>query len=684
VDEGISYIYLPSYQLLAPSYLFMKPFQSKHLPTIIGAAIGLLCALFWSLGVFQTLTARAGDQLFTSRHPNPHIVIIAIDDASISSVGRWPWDRSVHAKLIRSLSKAGARLIAYDVNISEPQDGKQDADLASAVAQAGNVLLPVELDLQKTFGTYAYDPDHVIAPIASLAAAVEGTGFSNMMPDSDGVVRRIALSAKNARGSDVVFSFGYEAARASDPSLATERVPLDAQNQLIISFPGKPSASFPMISAEDVLAENMQTNSLRDAIVFVGSTASDLHDEQFVPTSQGVPMSGVEIHASIADTLVQRAWLRPVPKLISAIIIILFAALVGFAVGKWKGRFSALFAVLLWGSSLLAAILLFDQGIMFDIVWPTIAIVLAYAGATAERRIAAELERRSVERLFSRYVSPKVVEAIVKDPNSISLVGERRNMSVLFSDIRGFTSLTERLQPEALVRMLNAYFDAMTHVVFDHQGVLDKYIGDAVMAFWNAPFHQDDHAVLAVSCALRMKEILRDMNESGLLGKSAWRIGIGVSTGDMIVGNIGGGAHTDYTVIGDAVNIASRLEELTKEYRVGILISEPTAKAVSETILTRRLSRVRVFGKHISVNMYEAVAHLGQATEKQLSLRETYERALEAYEARSFDSAIKILQALLVDVPDDQPSHILLERAKNFLTSPPPEDWDGTWIYTKK
>jgi adenylate cyclase len=687
---------------------FTKHQHSPWLPTAVGAAVGLLCALCWNLGVFHTLSLRASDQLFAVRKTNAHIVLVAIDDVSLTTLGRWPWDRSVHASLISAVAHAGARVIAYDVNMSEPQDPKEDTTMAEAIAQAGNVVLPIELGMETHAQGYAFSPDRVLRPTPVIGAGAAGTGFSNMLPDPDGVVRRLPLFAKNNLDGTPAVAFSVEAARIADPSIEHLQPPLDAHGELIIGFAGKPFSTFPIVSAADVLNGKVPQSFFQNAIVFVGSTASDLHDEQLVPTSAGVPMPGVEIHASIADTLLEHAWLREASPLFTALLILALSALVGFAVGRWRNRWSMLFSLGMWVLLLITAVLAFDGGVVLDILWPSIAIFFAYAAVTAERRIASEIERRGVQRLFSRYLSPSVVDVILKHPSNVGTIGERRTMSVLFSDIRGFTSLTEGMRPETLLPMLNAYFSRMTDIVFEYEGVLDKFIGDAVMAFWNAPFDQVDHAQRAVSAALQMRDALKEMNASGIFGKeigdqrsetralhssrspisdprsSTWKAGIGVNTGEMIVGNIGGGAHTDYTVIGDAVNIASRIEELTKEYSVDILLAEDTVQAVRSSILLRRIARVRVVGKNIPVNIYEAVERLDKTGDAKRRLCEQYERILTLYESSDFHAALEGIVPLRAEYPQDGPSKVLYDRIRGFLDNPPPKDWDGTWIYLKK
>jgi adenylate cyclase len=257
-------------------------------------------------------------------------------------------------------------------------------------------------------------------------------------------------------------------------------------------------------------------------------------------------------------------------------------------------------------------------------------------------------------------------------------------MTVFFSDIRGFTSLSEAMEPEELVTHLNTYLDHMTDIVFQYKGVLDKYIGDAVMAFWNAPFDQHDHALRAVRNAIDMRASLRKMNADGVFGKHVFKIGMGINTGEMIVGNTGGKVHTDYTVLGDSVNLASRLESLTKMYGVDIILSQATVDELDGRVLVRRLDKVAVKGKREPVTIYEAVALMKEASMEQKEFVRAYEGALDDYFGRRFEMAVDKCERLLERYPDDLSIKLLAERARSFIGHPPSHDWDGRWVYTEK
>ena len=653
-------------------------------PILIAVIFGILASSGYASDIFQSLRLAAGDRLFLDRPSDDRIAIVAIDDSSLTKIGRWPWDRSVHAELISELSRMGASVIAYDVNFPEAQNDQEDQALAYAIKQAGNVILPIELQLERNQTSLTYQQDRSVRSISLIGASAKRAGHSNTPPDIDGIVRRIPIAVGTNGDGAEIYAFGYEVASLIDPQLAKERIPVDRTKELILSYTGNPTNAFPVIPAANILQGQIEASEIRDKIIFVGSTAYDLHDQQLVPTSRGTPMPGVMIHATLADTLLQRHWIQTIPTSFMIAYLMLLAILLGLVIPHTKHRLSIAFALTLLIFSIVGSFLAFDHGWLFDLAWPTITIIFVYSAVTIERRVTSEKDRRLIKKIFSQYVSPSVVDSLLKDPSAIKLGGERRRMTVLFTDIRSFTSMTEKQSPEELVGILNQYLDKMTNVVFAHQGVLDKYIGDAVMAFWNAPLNQKDHAFLAVSAALEMRSSLAKMNEDRVFGGEAWNIGMGLNTGDMIAGNIGGVVHTDYTVIGDAVNLASRVESLTKEYGVDILITEETAKELDGRYLLRKLDRVRVKGKEKSVWLYEVICLMERASMPQKEFARDYEEALNAYMAKRFVEATTIIKTLYSRRPKDVPTSILDERCQIFLQDPPPDNWDGVWTFTKK
>ena len=652
-------------------------------PLVIALGIGVFAVAGFVSGLLGSWSARISDRLFLSRMADPSTVIVAIDDASIGQLGRWPWPRQIHANLINILAADGAKVIAYDVNFPEASDATNDQALADALRKAGNVVLPVELQLEATPVSLRYDPTHVLAPIPLIALSAAAIGHTNIMPDADGVVRRLPLEV-TAPDHSTIPSFVENVARLGGLSANLSAAPLDSTRNLTINFPDSPFKGFRIVSAVDVIQGRVGASVFQGKAVFVGSTAADLHDSLLVPTSLGLPMPGIEVHASAFDTILSRKWLRSVPTWTLALLILLYAFVAGFAATHMRVKEGLLCILVVWIVYVIGVFALFDKGWIADLLWPTLALFVSYSAVTLERRVTIDRMRRELKTAFSRYVSQSVVEAILLDPKHLKLGGERRRMSVLFSDIRGFTTISEGMTPEDLVHVLNIYLNRMTNIVFEHQGVLDKYIGDAVMAFWNAPLNQPAHALQAVKTALDWQSALDEMNEAKAFGDVQIHIGAGVNTGDMVVGNVGGDTRFDYTVIGDNVNLGSRLEGLTKEYGVHVIVSEATQMELNGEILTRKLDKVAVKGKKEPVVIYEAMETMKTAKEDHKQLARDFEMALEAYFARDFVDAAYRCQAILKQFPADGPAKNLAERAQHFKENPPEEGWVGTWVFTKK
>jgi adenylate cyclase len=661
----------------------MKRFRIA-LPVIVGLSVGFVGMLGLLAGVFDTVGSSVTDRFFLPRAADPSAIIVAIDDASLGRIGRWPWPRSVHAQLIDRLREAGAKVVALDVNFPEPSDAAADAALAASLKVAGNVVVPVELDFVVRGNTLVFDSKNTVQPIALIQAESKAAGFSNIPLDTDGVARRIPTHSQGLDGSQVV-PFSYEAARLAGRAPEIASIPLDRSGRMLINFPGSPRKAFPIVSAADVIQGRVDASRLKDKVVFVGATARDLHDQQNVATSFGDPMSGVEIHASVYDTLVQRKWLVPVSLWIQGLLLLLVGLLLGLLVPRVKASASAIVAIVIWLGWIITSFVLFDRGYVLDIVWISIIVLFGYMGLLLERWLESDAQRKQIRAAFTRYVSPSVVEQLVREPERLKLGGDRRRMSVLFSDLRGFTTLSEGLTPEQLVDVLNTYLNEMTNIVFEEGGVLDKYIGDAVMAFWNAPLDQADHAARSVRTAIRMRDKLEQMNKEGAFPKGIeLKVGVGVNTGDMVVGNIGADVRYDYTVIGDSVNLASRTESLCKEYGVQIIITKNTLDMLDESYITRELDSVAVKGKKEPVRIFQVLGMASEVEDSHIKFAKQFETALNHYYGRNFTEAAAECEKLLQIKPDDLTTQHLLERCHIYQETPPPADWNGAWVMTKK
>jgi adenylate cyclase len=654
------------------------------LPLLVGALVGCVGALGLVVGVFGNSSDRLGDRLSLPRSVDTRIAIVAIDDASLERIGRWPWARSTHASLIQKLKQAGVSTIGYDVNFPEASTGTEDDALASALQSAGSVVLPIELPLEQKNSALVYDPQHVVRPLPVFLRNAQASGHSNTPLDDDGVVRRIPLTVAAPDGSPIP-AFAYAVGSVGSLTPRIEDIPREDYGLVRVHFPNAPRASFPTISAANILQGTADLTQLKDKIVFVGATAHDLHDEYYVPTSRRLPMSGVEIHASFLNTLLQRSWLRPVSIWLQALLLILAGLLLGLFVSRLRLRTSILLALGLWIAWMGTGFFLFDRGYLLNLVWPTLVLVFGYLILSIERWITTERTKGELRGLFGRYLSPVVLDALLRDPSKVQLGGEKRHMTVLFSDLRGFTTLSEGLAPEALITLMNTYLTAMTDIVFAQKGVLDKYIGDAVMAFWNAPLDQEHHPRLAAEAALHMRDQLHAMNEKNAFGDHrVLKVGIGLHTGDMVVGNVGSATRHDYTVIGDNVNLASRVEGLNKEYGTEILVTAATAQELGTTFLLRKVDVVAVKGKKEAVGLYELVNPTDSASPADLQKVQLFEQALKLYMARAFPEALALCRTLSETFPEDGPTKMLTDRIQYLTDHPPADDWNGTWVMTKK
>ena len=467
-----------------------------------------------------------------------------------------------------------------------------------------------------------FPPPHAASahvPIPPLLQAAAGLGHVNMVADFDGSMRWEALVVEHqghyypslaletvrlAAGLDP-FAVRLEFGHLLD--IGGVAIPVDARARVLVDYAGPP-LTFTHLSAVDVLQDRIPPERLRDALVFVGATAEGTYDLRVTPFSPVFP--GVEKHATMAANILESRFLVRPPwvELVEATGILLFPLLLGWLLPRFRPVPSLALTVALWGAFVLAVHLVFRQGLWLPMVYPSLAGGLTFVGITIYRFFTEERQRLWMKRAFQQYVSPEVVERIVENPDALRFGGETRELTVLFSDVRDFTTFTERHDPQEVVQMLREYLTRMTDCVLRQRGTLDKYIGDAVMAIFGAPISFPDHAARACAAALDMA---REMDELGQRwvaeGRQPFRIGIGINTDPMVVGNLGSEQLFDYTVIGDGVNIGARLESLNKEYKTthAIIISESTYEAARDTIEARPLGDVTVKGKTRPLKIYE-------------------------------------------------------------------------------
>jgi len=465
----------------------------------------------------------------------------------------------------------------------------------------------------------------------------------------------------------------------------------NSDGRTLINFAG-PSQSYPHYSMADVIDGTVPASKFRDKIVLVGATAVGIGDLRITPF-QSSDYMGVEIHANVIDNLLHiaepgRGFLSrgSNEEMIDIFFILAFGIGMGFAFARLKPLYSTFSVVAALVAFVGIAYMAFSHwGMWLYLVIPAGTLIVNYGGITSFRMVFEEREKRKVRKTFERYVSPGVIRLIEADPKKyFKQGGESKELTIMFSDIRSFTTISEGLTPNELVALLNEYLGEMTDIVFKRWGTLDKYIGDALMAFWGSPYPQEDHHIRACSAALDMSARLEELNlKWEVEGKRQLEIGLGINTGIVNVGNMGSSRRFAWTVMGDPVNLASRLEGQNKEYHTTRIISDFTYEKVKEHFVCRYLDRIKVKGKTKPVVIYELMAFAkNQARYEDLVAR--WNDASEAYYRQAWDEAIQKFESLLTRYPDDGPAHTFLKRSHDKRHEAPDPAWDGVFVAKTK
>jgi adenylate cyclase len=568
-----------------------------------GVGAAAVAAVLALAGVLEGLEHGALAAFFEvrgARAPRAPVVIVSIDESSFADLNeQWPFPRALHARLLDRIAADGPLAIGIDLIFDVPsaRGPGDDEALGRAVAAAGNVVLAAapQFEVQAQ-----YTRRDLNVPIPAVRRGAAGVGAINLPRDADSHVRRAPLRVR--MGDEVLPAFDVEIHRvAAAAGLAV--APLPALETTLINFCGPPG-TFPWVSYSQVVQEGglVAPGYFRDKIVLVGPTSVVLHDVFPTAFARGGNMPGVEIHANVLEMYASGRRLREVPA-VAATLLAAAAALAASALVVRLHPLRALAAVaLLW---VVGAVFTY-LGFLYADVWlrgvaATLALGLGYAATVVDNFVREQRERRRLSQFFS----PEVLREVVRQRDEASLESSRRLVTVLFADIRGFTSLSEKLEPEEVAEMLREYLTEMTEVIFKHGGTVDKYIGDCVMALFNVPFEDPDHVMNAMRTALEMQErtLAVSARWERRLG-AAIRSGIGINTGEAVVGTMGSRQRLEYTAIGDTINLGSRLEALTKEYGVAIIISEFTQRSLPAEFLTRELGEVTVRGRSQPVKVY--------------------------------------------------------------------------------
>jgi adenylate cyclase len=679
----------------------------------VGAAVFLVAVLIQSLGVFESLEWKSWDlrlRLFASpSRADRDISLILIDQESLDVYEKsqnlpWPWPRQIYVALVDYLKAGGAKAVFFDLILSEGSryGVEDDETLARAMAASGKVLIPFFLSDEakdrdeaavRELARFALPsssvPPGAVEPLRSASLPIEvllrsaaGAGNVRFAPDADGIFRRIPLA------------FAFENLILPSLPLALKEfvvgktgmgdVPLDGRGRMIIRFHG-PTGTYRSWSAAAIInswaqmdegkTPQIDPKEFSGKTVLIGTSAPGLLDLRPTPFSAVCP--GTEVQAAALDNLLNRDFIRVPAGAVTLLYILALSLLAPVVVSltnrTWKvAVLIAAFAALPAAASSLA----FAAGTWLPFAVPVFAALLGSVGASLLNYGVEGRQRRFIKSVFRHYLSPDVIERILENPALLDLGGEKREISALFSDVAGFTSVSEKLSPEELVELLNAYLSEMTDIILATGGTLDKYEGDAIIAFWNAPLDQPDHALRACRAALGCQKKLAELRPEFVrrFGSEVFAR-IGIHSGPAVVGNMGSRKRFDYTAMGDTMNLASRLEGACKQYKVFLLVSEETRESVKDAILAREIDMIRVVGKKRPVRVFEPIAERTTASAEEIEKVATFERGLEAYRKRDWDGA----EAAFRRSSDDPPAGIYLARCAAFRQTPPPDEWDGVF-----
>ncbi len=615
--------------------------------------------------------------------PPENIVMVGIDEESFLAMKLpWPWPRGLHAKLIRTLKRAGARGIIMDILFAEPSKPQEDRALSEAIKEYDNVVLAADVEIVKTA---KFSQEKVVLPLEEFMSAGARAGVSYISLDIDNVVRRFSWHALDVPSLEVA-------------ALEMIGIPLKKDESEMVSFTG-PAYHIPSLSYYKVLDPDryLPPGFLEGKIVLVGKHPVSLRESIPDPVKsrlylqppssvRGVDMfatpfyvidnkltPGIEIHANMLASLMRDNCIRPL-KTNKAL---LFLAMLSFVLTVMNRKWTPLKSFSLNAGAvlffLIGSFFVYSRHALFlPFGAPLVCFFIDFASSGVMSYIGVESKRRFLKKAFSLYISPGVADKVIENPDKLRLGGQRVWATVLFTDLAGFTDMSEKMEPEEVVAILNRYTTEMTKIIFRYQGTLDKFIGDSVMAFWGAPVqdeHQADHACQA---ALEMQRTMHAFSTIPDAPACKLSMRVGINTGTMMAGNMGSDDRFDFTVIGDHVNIASRLEGLNKVYGTQIIISEFTHKEVGQNFATRRLDSVRVKGKARPIVIYELL------DEDRAPHMDVFEEGLDLYQAGQFKEAREKFSMAVKIYPGDDVSHLFIERCNSLMDSPP-EHWDGVW-----
>ena len=699
----------------------------------VGLAVFGLVASLDLTGWFEVAELKALDHLVRRyadpAKADPDLLLLAVDESSLEAFGRWPWSRDRFGYVVRYLKQAGAKAIVFDVLFLEPDENAEEFDqsFADDMRAAGNVFLsmlfqaesnaiPAEVQAQATVRVEPPDAGRIVAtethagvklPIPLLAQQARGLGVINLSADVDGPTRRIPLLGQvsgqlvphlSLAVAQYVLGATGLSIQERGVQIGTRRVPLESDGTLLIEWHGSLEQTYHakkysigrilQAFAQQQKGEHpsLDPSLFKDKVVFIAGTAAGLYDLRVTPFSSATP--GVLIHMAALDNLLHGQALQSAPRWFSQVtllVLCLISAGTFMLFRSYRIKFGVTIglAVAYYG---LVVHAFSGHERWLELVFPEAALALTFGTAATVEYVTEGKQRRLMRAAFDKYMSADVVEEIMRNPEAIKLGGEKKEISIFFSDIAGFTTISENMSPEDLVALLNRYLSSMTTIIKNiHRGNVNKYLGDGIMALFGAPLNDPKHATLACFAALdcqaelsRLREIWK---QEGLPEIGAR---IGINSGPCIVGNMGSEERMEYTVMGDSVNLASRLEGASKFYDTLILIGQRTAELAKPDIEVREIDLLRVKGKREPVVVYELLGRKGQLDARKQKIIEVYLEGLAAYKTRNFSTACARFSEAVTFNPSDGPSRVYVDRSSRYRQNPPPPDWDGVYELMSK
>ncbi|HIJ55432.1 MAG TPA: adenylate/guanylate cyclase domain-containing protein [Deltaproteobacteria bacterium] len=740
-----------------------RPIYISISAILIGSAAYLTGIPFLDLMELKTIDLR-----FTSRgdiKPGPDVVLAVIHEKSLAREGKWPWPRAKMAALVKKLSDAGAKVIAFDIGFLEP-DNKRLVEMLDAVEQKIQGFSTQSPDMREYFERLKHQSDYdrllaeairdskakvvlgfffqmdkgsaghigqealsayeklirgsaykmvhytsglaqkaplreALAPqpnIAGISQASEYAGTFSMVPDLDGVVRRmpavikfkdllyaplslVAISAfKNEPISLKIADYGVESVR-----IGKLEIPSDELGQIVINYRGK-EKTYPHIPVTDIIHGNVPDGTFKDKIVLVGVTATAIYDMRVTPFGNVFP--GLEIHANLIDTVLSEDFLRQPAwtTVFDLLFMVVGGLMLGFVLPRVGAFYGALFCISVFiGHILICQFFFSDKGWILNVVYPLSVILLLYVGKNIYKYLVEARQKRWIRGAFSTYLAPSVVQQLIDSPDKLILGGEQRDITAFFSDVQGFTSISEKLTPHELVELLNEFLTEMTDIILRHEGTVDKFEGDAIIAFFGAPNELKNHPEVACNASIDMQNRMIELrNHWRGQDKPELKMRIGLCTGPAVVGNMGSKNRMDYTMMGDTVNTAARLEGVNKIYGIYTLVSNSTHQGLNGNIFTREIDSINVVGRDEPVTVYELMGYRGDIDSNRMDMTKQYAAGLHAYRNQQWDKAVELFQAALSLVSEDGPSKTMLERCFEFKESPPGKGWNGSYTMRSK